>query len=79
MTPRISAAFAVTWLYLTIAAHAQIVTGTILGTVTDPSKAILPGVAATITCLHFPAGRGQSRLTPAEHTGLEDWRRGHTR
>src|SRR5262245_21857372 len=56
MSPRISAAVALTCLYLTSAARAQIVTGTILGTVTDPSRAILPGVAATITSPALPGG-----------------------
>jgi hypothetical protein len=48
--------FALAWLYLTNAAHAQIVTGTILGTVTDPSRAVLPGVTVTITSPALPGG-----------------------
>ena len=45
----VTATFALAWLVLTGAADAQIVTGTILGSVIDESKSVLPGVTATIT------------------------------
>ena len=48
--------FALVSLYLTGAAYAQIVTGTILGAVTDESKAVLPGVTATLTSPVLPGG-----------------------
>jgi TonB-dependent receptor-like protein/carboxypeptidase family protein len=48
--------FALAWLYLVGSAAAQIVTGTILGAVTDESKAVLPGVTATITSPVLPGG-----------------------
>ena len=44
------------WLFLTGSASAQTVTGTILGTVTDESRAVLPGVTATITSPALPGG-----------------------
>src|SRR5437867_536338 len=47
---------ALAWLCPTHAAYAQIVTGTILGAVTDESKAVLPGVTATITSPVLPGG-----------------------
>src|SRR5262245_27526691 len=59
--------FALAWLSLTGAAHAQIVTGTILGTVTDSSKAVLPGVTATIASPALPGGP-QTTTTDANGT-----------
>jgi hypothetical protein len=50
------------WLHLSGHVHAQIVTGTILGTVTDESKAVLPGVTATITSAALP-GAPQTAVT----------------
>ncbi len=43
-------------LQLAGSAHAQLVTGTIIGTVTDQSRAVLPGVTATITSPVMPGG-----------------------
>ena len=50
------AIFALAWLTLSGSASAQIVTGTVLGTVTDQSRAVLPGVTATITSPALPQG-----------------------
>src|SRR5262245_5407309 len=44
------------WLCPANTGYAQIVTGTILGAVTDQSKAVLPGVTATITSPVLPGG-----------------------
>jgi hypothetical protein len=43
-------------LHLGGSAHAQLVTGTIVGTVTDESRAVLPGVTVTITSAALPGG-----------------------
>src|SRR5215510_7902182 len=51
--------------------HAQVLTGNIIGTVTDDSGAVLPGVTVTLTSSALPAGpvstttndRGQYRFT----------------
>jgi hypothetical protein len=43
-------------LQLAATAHAQLVTGTIIGTVTDESGAVLPGVTATIESPALPGG-----------------------
>jgi len=57
MTRRMSAiVITLAWLFLTGSASAQTVTGTILGTVTDESRAVLPGVTATITSPALPGG-----------------------
>src|SRR5947207_8188466 len=43
-------------LLIACAASAQVVTGTIIGAVKDPSQAALPGVTATITSPSLPGG-----------------------
>src|SRR5688572_33398127 len=57
-------ASAVASLCLPAALLAQIVTGTILGTVTDESKAVLPGVTVTLTSPVLPGGP-QTSVTDA--------------
>src|SRR5688572_17211251 len=52
-------------LQLAATAHAQLVTGTIIGTVTDESGAVLPGVTATIESPALPGGP-QSGVTDGQ-------------
>src|SRR5687767_12630509 len=55
--PRFAAAIIVAAFALsTSPLNAQTVTGTIIGTVTDESKALLPGVTATLTSPALPGG-----------------------
>jgi hypothetical protein len=62
------------WLLGAVAAHAQVTTGNIIGTVRDESGAVLPGVTATLTSPALPGGP-QSAIT-SQHgdyrfTGLQ--------
>jgi hypothetical protein len=53
---RLACAAVLAFLFSPMPSGAQIVTGTIIGTVTDESRAVLPGVTATLTSPALPGG-----------------------
>ncbi len=57
---------AILLLVLTAAAHAQVASATLSGVVTDPSNALVPGAAVTLT----QSGTGFSRSTTSDFRGV---------
>ena len=66
-----SIGFGIAVLLSAVSVEAQVLTGNVIGTVTDESRAVLPGVTATLTS---PALQGRPRDGVTDEQGRYDSR-----